>query len=585
VKSSPFLVLIAASAVLVTSCSAGQDTVAQKESAPRPSDTSVGANPTPTPTKNLNWKRCKGELTSLAGLQCATLQVPIDPKKPSGRTLDLALARKPATGPASQRIGSLVMKPGGPGASGLEFLANASSGFPEELAQRFDLVSFDPRGVGESDPVRCLDDAQKDQQLTGDLSPDTPEEKARAAADQTELRTGCQRRNPDLVTHMSTADVAADLEQIREAVGDDQLNYVGFSYGTAIGAAYATAYPTKVRAMVLDGSVSPSTTPADKALVQATGFERTLGSFVAACNADPKCALAPDTAGAITQVRSSLETDPVVVKDSSGERTLGPDLFDFGLATALYDNSTWGPTAQAIKDIRTGGAATILALVDRQTGRQPDGTFNNSSDAQSMVNCADTKDRPTQAEADAAEARIIAAAPTFGPLLGTGLTTCNDWPVAANPVPVPDAAAAAPILVVGTVGDPATPYEWAQQMAAALKSGVLLTYEGDGHTAFLRGGPCIDDAVVAYLVDLKVPATGTRCPASTTTSGIGDVKQAIVDELIKGGLPDDVATCIADGMEAEVGAAKFNQLILEGNQEEITKLATAQTLKCVSGGN
>jgi pimeloyl-ACP methyl ester carboxylesterase len=586
VKHPRFLVLLAACAVLVASCSSGSDTLAQKESATRPAagSSSTGGSQTRT-VGALDWKRCKGELTSLAGLQCATLAVPVDPKRPSGATVELALARKPATGPAAERIGSLVMNPGGPGGSGLEFLANAAGAFPDSLTKRFDLVSFDPRGVGESDPVRCLDDEQKDEQLTGDLSPDTPQERARLEADQKTLREGCERRNPKLITHMSTADVAADLEQIRVALGDDKLNYLGYSYGTAIGAAYATAYPAKVRAMVLDGSVSPSSTPTEEALAQATGFERTLANFVKACNAAPSCALAPDAAGAIAQARASLETNPVVVKDKNGDRTLGPDLFDYGLATALYDSSTWGPTAQAVKDLRSGGAETILALVDRQTGRKPNGTFDNSSDAQVMVNCADVRERPTEAEAQAAEARIAQAAPTFGALLGTGLTGCNDWPKATEPTPVPDAAGAAPILVVGTVGDPATPYEWAQQMASTLKSGVLLTYEGDGHTAFLRGGPCIEDAVVAYLVDLKVPAVGTRCPAVSDSSGFGDVKKSIVDELTKSGLPQDVATCIVNGMEAEVGAARFNQLILEGNQEEITKLASAQTLKCVSGKN
>lgn len=581
-KRSPFLILLAASAVLAMSCSRGEDPVAQKESAPRSSGT---PNSTPASgTQQLDWKRCKGELTSLAGLQCASLQVPLDPAKPAGGTVELALARKKSTGPPSQRIGSLVMNPGGPGGSGLEFLANAATEFPDELTRRFDLVSFDPRGVGESDPVRCLDDAQKDEQLTGDLSPDTPQETARMEADQKDLREGCEQRNPQLITHMSTADVAADLEQMRIALGDDKLNYLGFSYGTAIGAAYATTYPDTIRAMVLDGSVSPSSTPTEEALVQATGFERTLGNFVAACNADTSCPLAPDAAAAIESTRSSLEANPVTVKAKSGNRTLGPDLFEYGLATALYDSSTWGPTAQAIKDIRTGGAETMLALVDRQTGRKPNGSYDNSTDAQVMVNCADAKVRPTKAEADAAEAQIIQAAPTFGPLLGSGLTSCDGWPRAANPVPVPDAAGAPPILVVGTVGDPATPYEWAQQMASTLKSGVLLTYEGDGHTAFLRGGTCIENAVVNYLIKLTVPPTGTRCPAEKGSGGFGDVKQMLIDELTKSGLPEDVSTCIVDGMVAEVGESGFNKLILESNQEEITKLATAQTLKCAAGG-
>ena len=582
-KRSPLLLLIAAVAVLTVSCSQGESSVARKESAPRSTtpDTTDGSGG--GTAEQVNWNRCKGKVTSLAGLECASLEVPLDPLQPKGDTIELALARKPSTGSASDRIGSLIMNPGGPGGSGLDFLANASTSFPDSLTEKFDLVSFDPRGVGESDPVRCLDDQQKDEQLTGDLSPDTPEEKARTERDQQELQQGCEQRNPELISHMSTADVAADVDQIRIALGDDKLNFLGYSYGTSIGATYATLYPDTVRAMVLDGSVSPSSTPEQEALVQATGFERTLASFVKSCDANPSCALGPDAAAAIASTRASLETDPVKVTDASGTRTLGPDLFDYGLATALYDSSTWGPVAQAIKDIRSGGAETIFTLVDRQTGRQPDGTYDNSSDAQTMVNCSDATERPTQAEADAAEAQIIQAAPTFGPLLGTGLTSCNGWPTPANPIPTPSAKDAPPILVVGTVGDPATPYEWAQEMTSALGSAVLLTYEGNGHTAFLRGGQCIEDAVVDYLVDLTVPKTDTRCPAQSDSDNFGGIKDLLIKEL-SASVPKDVATCIVEGMISEVGEAKFNQLVLESDQEEITKLATAQTLKCAAGG-
>ena len=584
-RRSPFLAVIAAFVVLVTACSNGDGPeVAQKESGPRSSTpTSTAGNG--AAATGLSWSRCKGKVTSLAGLQCSTLDVPLDPKDPKGKQVELALARKPSTGPASRRIGSLVLNPGGPGGSGLDFLANAAASFPESLTDRFDLVSFDPRGVGESDPVRCLTDDQKDEQLTGDLTPDTPQEKQRTEQDQRDLRDGCKERNPKLVTHMSTADVAADLDRIRIALGDEKLNYLGYSYGTSIGATYAAMFPSTIRAMVLDGSVSPSATATQEALVQATGFERTLGRFVAACDASTSCALAPDAAGAIASTRASLERDPVRVQDGSGTRTLGPDLFDYGLATALYDSATWGPTAQAIKDIRSGGAETILTLVDRQTGRQPDGTYDNSADAQAMVNCADERDRPTQAEADAAEAQIAQAAPTFGPLLGSGLTSCDGWPEPSEPTPTPSAQGAPPILVVGTVGDPATPYEWAQQMSAALTGSVLLTYEGDGHTAFLRGGPCIENAVVGYLVDLQVPEPGTRCPAQASDEDFGGIKQMLVKELTDGGLPKEVATCIVDGMVAAVGETRFNQLVLESDQEEITKLATAQTLKCAAGKN
>ena len=583
-RRSALLGLILTAGLVPLACSSTDGVGAEKASDPRPSTTAGTAAPAPDAAAT-DWGRCSGKEARTAGLECARLEVPVDPAEPDGPTVELALARKPSTGSPSERIGSLVMNPGGPGGSGLEFLAGAAAAFPSSLTDRFDLVSWDPRGVGESDPVRCLDDERKDAQLEGDLSPDTEEERARLERDATELREACERNNPELIDHMSTADVAADLDRIRAAVGDEKLTYLGFSYGTAIGATYATLFPERSRALVLDGSVSPDSSAEQEALVQAGGFERVLGKFVDACNASATCALAPDARGAIDAARASLETDPIEVDGPGGPRTLGPDLFDFGLGTALYESSTWSATADAIKNLRDGGAETLLSLVDRQTGRQPDGTYDNSSDAQVMVNCADQRDRPTPAEARAAEARIIAAAPRYGPLLGIGLDGCSTWPAPANPTPVPTAAGAPPVLVVGTVGDPATPYEWAQQMAAALQGARLLTYEGDGHTAFLSGGPCIQDAVVAYLVELRLPAEGTRCPTTETPGDqFGGVRQTVVDELTKGGVPESVAECIVDGMIEEVGEARFNELILRSDQDEITKLAAAQALECATGG-
>jgi pimeloyl-ACP methyl ester carboxylesterase len=342
-------------------------------------------------------------------------------------------------------------------------------------------------------------------------------------------------------------------------------------------------YPTRIRAMVLDGSVSPTASAADQAMVQATGFERTLSNFIAACDADPKCALAPDSAAAIESTRTSLEQSPVTVQDASGTRTLNRDLFDYGLATALYDTSTWGPTAEAIENIRSGGAGTFLALVDRQTGRQADGTYDNSSDAQVMVNCADQTDRPTAEEAAQDEARIIQAAPTFGPLIGAGLTGCDDWPEPAQPTTAPSADGAPPILVIGTLGDPATPYEWAEQMTEALTGSVLLTYEGDGHTAFLRGGQCIEDAVVEYFVDLTVPDEGTRCPAQSSGGEFAGVRDDLIEQLSQS-VPEELATCVVDGMIERVGEAEFNEMVLKNEQEEITKLAQATALECATSG-
>ncbi|MEZ5238917.1 MAG: alpha/beta hydrolase [Microthrixaceae bacterium] len=520
----------------------------------------------------------------MAQLQCATLAVPVDHGAEGSATIDLELARSPATGGGSERIGSLLFNPGGPGGSGIEFLASASLLVPAELQQRFDLVSWDSRGVGESTPVRCLTDEQKDDQIEGDLSPDDQAELDRTVQDQEEFLQGCLQNHPDLIEHMSTADVAADLDDIREALGDEQLNYVGFSYGTAIGATYATMFPERVRAMVLDGAVSPTVSDLEQTITQAQGFERTYLAFVAECDSDPECPLSGRTAAAVEQVRASLDEDPVEVTTSSGTRELTRDLFDIGLATALYDSSTWGLVAQAIDDIEGSGGSTILGLADRQLGRNPDGTWDNSSDAQAMVNCADTESRPGLSEAEDLIPEVADSAPTFGEVLKTAPLSCLDWPLPANPVPEWSAAGAPPILVVGTLGDPATPYEWAEQMSAALEGSVLLTYEGDGHTAFLRGGECIDEAVTRYLVDLELPAAGTSCPEVESDAGLGDISDLLLEQFSQAGVPEPVARCITERLEEELGAADLQELILGGDPNALNQLVTDITLECMAEG-
>jgi pimeloyl-ACP methyl ester carboxylesterase len=523
----------------------------------------------------LRWVGCDDDLAAAAGLQCATLEVPLDPADASGQQIELALARQRATGSEGERIGSLVFNPGGPGGSGIEFLAAASTMVPEELA---------PRGVGDSSPVRCIDDATKDEQLEGDLSPDTEEELQRAIADQRELVEGCRTNAPDLVEHMSTADVAADLDRIREAVGDDRLSYVGFSYGTSIGSVYASLFPEKVRAMVLDGSVSPDATPEEEVIAQGRGFERTLESFVEHCNADPACALAPDAAGALDRVRAELEQDPVEVDDPRGSRTMGSDLFELAVSSALYDPTVWGTAARAISDVRGGGAELLFALVDRQIGRQPDGSYDNAVDARSMVNCADQEERPTVDEGRAAAERIAAALPQLGESFAWGLLSCLQWPEAANPLPEIAAEDAPPILVVGTLGDPATPYEWSEEMTAALGSARLLTYEGDGHTAFLRGGPCVDDAVTAYLIDGTLPDEGASCPAQEESVSFAGLRDEVVSQFVDVGLPEQLAQCVVDGAIAEVGEVEFDRMVLTEDIDELQRIVQEHSMRCALGG-
>lgn len=574
---------VAAVLLVAAACSTGRTTLDEETSGARgegpPTTVDDGD---PGDASGLEWQRCEDDLAFAAKLQCATLEVPVDPAEPEGATIELELARSPAKGSLPERIGSLLFNPGGPGGSGIEALANLSFVLPEELNQRFDLVSWDPRGVAASSPVRCLADEDKDRQLEGDLSPDTPEERERAVADQAELKDACETNNPELVEHMSTADVASDLDLIREALGDDKLSYVGFSYGTAIGATYATMFPDTVRAMVLDGAVSPSADSAAQSVEQAKGFENTYLQFVAACDADPACALTGGADAKVQALRERLDATPMTVKTSSGSRTLGMDLFDVGLATAMYDTTMWGLTAEAIAGIDDGGAEVILALTDAQLGRQPDGTWDNSIDSRAMVNCLDDELRPTLEEAEQIGQQAVAAAPTFGDAFVTSGLGCVDWPLPANPVPKLTGAGAPPILVIGTVGDPATPYAWAEQMAAALESGVLLTYEGSGHTAFTRAGSCVDDIVVRYLVDLQVPPAGTSCAAQDDAITFEGVEAVLLDQLQEAGIPEDVAECIVEELVAEVGANELALGLLQ--QDQLEREVTKATMRCMAGG-
>ncbi|MGI9578258.1 MAG: alpha/beta hydrolase, partial [Microthrixaceae bacterium] len=585
-STNPFarahMVLIATVVALVAAaCTSNGQILATASSEERPG---TGGGPATTADEELVWSSCLDEVASVAGLECATLAVPVDHAEPDGDTLDLEIARVPSTASAEDRIGSLLFNPGGPGGSGIEFLANASAIMPAELTDRFDLVSWDPRGVGDSTPVRCLTDDEKDAQIEGDLSPDTDEELDRAIEDQAEFVEGCETNHPDLIDNMSTADVAADLDLIRQALGDDQLNYVGFSYGTAIGATYATLFPDKVRAMVLDGAVSPTADDLQLSITQAQGFERTYLNFIESCDSQPECALSGGTASTVEKVRDQLDAEPLAVDTDSGTRELTRDLFDIGLATALYDTTVWGPTARSIAEISTGtGGDFMLSLADRQVGRNPDGTWDNSTDAQVMVNCADSTYRPSLEEALEDGETLVDASPTFGETFRTGALGCVNWPLAANPVPEWTAAGAPPILVVGTVGDPATPYEWAEQMTAALVGSVLLTYEGDGHTAFLRAGACVDDAVVAYLVDLVVPPPGTRCPVEEGAQGessFAGIRSLLIEELTAAGIPEEAASCIVDELEAELGTSGLDELILGDNPEALTESVTRAALTC-----
>ncbi len=457
--------------------------------------------------KPLAWAGC-GD-----GFECAKLTVPLDYARPASDTIEVGVIRLKAS-KQSKRIGSLLLNPGGPGGSGVEFARQARSLLPQEIRDRFDVVSFDPRGVGETAPVDCLNDAELDRLLAVDPSPDSPAEEKALFDARGDEAAACQRKSGRLLPHVGTVDTAKDMDVLRAALGDDKLTYVGFSYGTMLGARYAEQFPTHIRALVLDGALDPRLTSSQVSGAQAVGFDNALTAFLADCTRIG-CAFSKHgrSAGeAFDQLMASIDRAPL---NATGDtRKVGPSEALFGVAAALYSREYgWPVLRTALENAYTRrDGATLLALFDNLVERDDQGHYSNSVESQAAISCVDGVYARDQASYDRDAAEFAKKAPRFGRAIAYGPTACAFWPVPPvtreGPVSAPGAP---PILVVGTTRDPATPYAWAQGLASQLP-GRLLTYEGDGHTAYGFGrSKCVDGVVDAYLLTLTLPKAGTTC--------------------------------------------------------------------------
>jgi pimeloyl-ACP methyl ester carboxylesterase len=472
---------------------------------PRPSDGSS----VPSAGAGLAWSECA------VAFECATLAVPLDYANPGGRQITLALARLPAADPA-HRIGSLLINPGGPGGSGVDFLeSSADSIFSKVLRDRFDIVGFDPRGVGASTPVTCLDGPALDRLNALDPTPDTPAERQALIDGAREFDQACVRSSGDLLPYMSTTDAARDMDRIRAALGETKLTYFGFSYGTFLGTVYAGLFPGNVRALVLDGAIDPAQSFDQRNEAQAAGFAHALNAFLGDCAAQPSCAYYSNgrPAAAFDALMKRIDARPLPATAVADPRPVGAGEAFIGVLYALYSKQAWPALAQGLALAERGDGSILLLLADAYNERQPDGSYKNTAAANNAVNCLDYR-VPTDVAAYDAEVPVLEkAAPRFGAAIAYSGLTCAFWPVhpAADPGVI-TAAGAPPILVVGSTGDPATPYQWAVNLAHELASGVLLTRTGEGHTAY-DASQCIRDAVDQYLVALSVPATGTICPS------------------------------------------------------------------------
>jgi pimeloyl-ACP methyl ester carboxylesterase len=517
----------AAASSLPASASIGSDAAVPASSSPATDSTGSGS-PTNTGTDGrsdpgayataLQWTDITKQLASAVGSNNkfsyarATMQVPLNWANVDSSKITITVLRIRA---ASQhdRIGSLVINPGGPGGSGVEAALDlAVDELPSAILDRFDIVGFDPRGIGLSHPLQCIADKQKDAELELPADPTTDAAWQAELADSTSVANECYKAYGSNLTYYSTAETVRDMEALRAKLGDAKLTYLGYSYGTLLGAEYASAYPDKVRALVLDGAVDPTISTIDQDQAQAAGFELAFSHFAQACTQQKSCQLGSDPQQYVMTLMAKAAASPIPSGDSKDKRKAGDGAVLLGVISALYDQTQWGALTTALVDANKGDASGILALDDAYNERSPDGTYSNIEDADAAIGCSDETQRPTVAQARALEPQWRASNPLFGGDAASSLGFCSLWKAPPDqPIVVADNHAP-PIMVIGTTGDPATPISGAGHLASLLGSGRLLVWQGDGHTAYPKT-TCVTDDVDSYLIDLTLPAVGATCPA------------------------------------------------------------------------
>jgi pimeloyl-ACP methyl ester carboxylesterase len=380
----------------------------------------------------------------------------------------------------------------------------------------FDIIGFDPRGVALSTPLDCLTDKEVDEFIAFDGTPDTDQELKDSLQLSINLAEGCEAVENNLIAHVGTQEAARDMDIIRELVGDEKLNFLGASYGTYLGGMYAELFPEKVGRLVLDGAVDPSLSGEEQSFDQAVGLDTALRRFVEDCPKYDDCPLTQTGTGGVKEIRDfldSLDANPLKTEDP--ERILTQAMGVYAVAAFLYSDDWWSYMRQSLATAFDGDGTDLLSIVDLFNERKDDGTFaTNATEAIYAINCFDEPSDATEEQVREFAKTWIKDAPVFGDYLAWGNLACSIWPVKdPNPINKFVAQGAAPIVVVGTKYDPATPYKWAIGLSSQLTSSVLLTYEDDGHTAYMRGSECIDKEIENYLVDGIVPAKNIVCPA------------------------------------------------------------------------
>ncbi len=502
---------------------------------------------------SVTWGPCTGET---APWVCGAISVPLDYTKPSGDHISIALNRLPAAVPA-ERIGAIVLNPGGPGGSGLDAAYGNAPGFPQDLLDRFDIVGFDPRGIGKSAPVSC-----DGKDLFADPS----------------ILTTCVATSGAELSYLGTTNVARDLDQIRVALGEKKLTYLGFSYGTAIGSVYADMFPQNVRAIVLDGSIDPAAGEANTAAdpggrtYTAQDFDGTTNIFLHLCDSTPTCPAGPDSTRVLNSVLRDVGSLPT--NYFKGATKLTTDDIRQLLTTSMYSIEYWPLLASALGDAKQGDASTFAALISYLAFGYPANMSARpeSNYTQIAVTCADFAER---------DAGFF----------------CHPFPPTQEPIPaIATAKGAPPMVIIGTKGDPATPYQNSAKMATALGNSVSLTWEGAGHTAFFESA-CISDLVTAYFVKLTEPPANVDCPflpGATTDKQLGDrifghtamMSEAAQIEQILESKGDDpaIARCVSTKLAANGDHRLVVHELLGVDSPDLVQLRTSIEASCKAGG-
>ena len=481
------------------------------EQSSRPSTTSapdtegVADDLLPFYSQELTWTECG------VGFDCTDVTAPLDWEDPGKGEITLSVVRHRAEGTP---VGSLLTNPGGPGASGVDLILNSLDyAVGADLIENFDVIGFDPRGVGASTAVTCYDAPQMDEYLYGipAAARGTAEWEAELLDSHKAFAEACDANSGGILPYITTVNAARDMDLIRAVLGDKQLNYLGYSYGTFLGATYAKLYPEKAGRLVLDGAIDPAVPGLEVGATQALGFESALRAYMQDCLDSGECPFNGTVDEAMTDLGALLASvDSTPLKSGDG-RMLGADSLMTAIIAALYSQDSWGYLTQALDEALQGDPTSALFLADFYNGRE-NGTYtDNSAEAFRAYNCMDYPVEDDPAAEAAINAKIAQGAPTIAPYW-TGPDSCSVWPYPPTGTRGEiKAEGAGPILVIGTTNDPATPYEWSESLANQLEEGVLITRVGEGHTGYNKGNACVDDAVEAFLLDDVVPEDGLRC--------------------------------------------------------------------------